>query len=313
MERGWGEVLYLHMRHIYLLSFLLLLPFGSLLAQTAQPTDADRKLIISLAGGYATEDLNWSIAGNAAGKNPNILSELIWKDLKGPAISLNVKYKFWRQVFVESSFSSKFTTSGQVTDTDYGEDNRNGQSFRVVLHADAGQRISSAIAVGYNLPVVEKLLAAFSVGYALDKQWLYLKDYNESDEPLNSSYKTKWGSVFFKVEPSYQLSRVLSLAAFFKYYQATYDAKGNWNLISDFQHPVSYTHDAKGYGVEAQLKANYRIGKNLSVFVSGDYLKWNTGKGNDKLYRTNGQVPLTQLNEVNRKGYGFNAGLNMLF
>jgi hypothetical protein len=285
-----------------------------LLAQSIQKTDADHKFIISMAGGYAAEDLDWSIAGNAAGRNPNVLSELIWKDLKGPSLNLNVKYKFWRQLFFEGSFSSKFTTSGHVTDTDYGEDNRNAQSFRVVLNSNTGKRLLSTAAIGYNLPVIEKLTAAFSIGYFINKQLLYLKDYNQSiDDPVNSSYKTKWTGVFLKAEPSYQLSRSVSVSAFFKYYQANYNAKGNWNLITDFQHPVSYTHVANGYGIEAALKTNYHLTKSLSVFVAANYLKWDTGKGTDKLYRTNGQTTETQLNGVNSKGYGFSAGLNMLF
>jgi hypothetical protein len=35
-----------------------------------------------LSAGYRTDTLNWHIAGNLQGTDPNVLSELTWSDLK---------------------------------------------------------------------------------------------------------------------------------------------------------------------------------------------------------------------------------------
>ena len=48
---------------------------------------------------------DWSIAGNTAGTNPNILSELIWKNLKGPGFGLNVKYLITNRLSVKETTS----------------------------------------------------------------------------------------------------------------------------------------------------------------------------------------------------------------
>jgi hypothetical protein len=35
-----------------------------------------------VTGGYRVDDLNWNIAGDINGNNPNIISELTWDDLE---------------------------------------------------------------------------------------------------------------------------------------------------------------------------------------------------------------------------------------
>lgn len=37
---------------------------------------------LSLDAGFRSDDLDWSIAGDADGNNPNILSELTWENIK---------------------------------------------------------------------------------------------------------------------------------------------------------------------------------------------------------------------------------------
>ena len=37
---------------------------------------------LSVTGGYRTDDLDWNIAGDINGNNPNIISELTWDDLE---------------------------------------------------------------------------------------------------------------------------------------------------------------------------------------------------------------------------------------
>ena len=42
----------------------------------------------TLSAGYRQDDLDWSIAGNDNGENPNILSELTWEDVESYQVKL---------------------------------------------------------------------------------------------------------------------------------------------------------------------------------------------------------------------------------
>jgi hypothetical protein len=60
---------------------LLLFCFLSFLPFSHPAHAADIKTDLSLSTGYRIDDLNWNIAGNISGNNPNVLSELQRSDL----------------------------------------------------------------------------------------------------------------------------------------------------------------------------------------------------------------------------------------
>src|SRR5688572_24056526 len=58
----------------------------------------------SLLFGYTEDNLTWSIAGNLDGQNPNVYSELIWRNLRGSLVQFNVKYT-WQSFVIFSDFT----------------------------------------------------------------------------------------------------------------------------------------------------------------------------------------------------------------
>ncbi|CAM3890483.1 hypothetical protein MUGA111182_15805 [Mucilaginibacter galii] len=38
-----------------------------------------------------------------------------------------------------------------------------------------------------------------------------------------------------------------------------YSAKANWNLVSEFEHPLSFQHNAEGYGIQASGTLNTKL------------------------------------------------------
>jgi hypothetical protein len=128
---------------------------------------------------------------------------------------------------------------------------------------------------------------------------------------LNSTYQAKWNGPYIKLKSSVKIIPSLKLAADVNYNQVNYGGKGDWNLIEDLQHPVSYRHSAKGYGVNAGAKLIYDITNHVAVNIGYTYFSWETGTGNDQLYLTSGQTDKTQLNGVFRKGFEVVGGMEL--
>src|SRR5512140_2820776 len=79
---------------------------------------------VQVMGGYQQEDLRWSIAGNSSGRNPDIYSELKWHAVGGLSTGAVLSWVVWRRLVVLAEGSRMFTSSGRVSDTDYGGDDR---------------------------------------------------------------------------------------------------------------------------------------------------------------------------------------------
>src|ERR1700748_1190660 len=99
---------------------LLLLASSLLHAQTSHPPTPKApqkyRFRFSLLSGYQQENFRWSIAGNSSGTNPDIYSELIWKNLSGPLAGAELEFNVWRSFWIRSSISRLFFVSGKVTD-----------------------------------------------------------------------------------------------------------------------------------------------------------------------------------------------------
>lgn len=300
-------------RIIYML--ILVLSCQTLKAQTGALTGSGGpRLGLSLSAGYSSEDFNWSIAGNSKGTDPNIYSELCWTDQAGALGEVKILYRLFRKFFVESSLNYKTISSGSVNDSDYEGDNRTVRTFNITLDSKKGSAISSATFLGYKIKLLQTVYTDLQFGYSINKQNLYLADDNNvTSSPLNSSYRTSWTGVASKISVSVNPAKKLVLKAEALYHQANYAAKADWNLIEEFQHPVSFRHKAKGYGAEGSLVIAYTLVRNCSISACGNYFTWKTGKGLDKVYMTNGETPQTQLNQVTRRGYILSTGVSLFF
>ncbi|RYU91993.1 hypothetical protein EWM62_00705 [Mucilaginibacter terrigena] len=126
---------------------------------------------------------------------------------------------------------------------------------------------------------------------------------------LNSTYKATWKGPFVKASVGLGVTDRLKITGNLKYNQANYSSIADWNLIQTFQHPVSYRHTAKGFGIDGDLKLVYAICKNIAIQAGGGYYSWQTGNGIDELYLSAGGSDKTQLNKVERNGYRISAGV----
>jgi hypothetical protein len=285
-----------------LLSFMnLMVKFISLLllfgVQAGMAQDA--KLQLSLSGGYGQENLQWSIAGNANGQHPNILSALHWKNVSGPVTNLHLQYRFFDRWQLEGEYGHMFILSGKVSDTDYGSDNRTNVVYAAQFNSDKGGADRWLAGLAYQLPVTHTFSITPAAGYGQFHQSLYITGYPD----LNSTYKTTWTGPYGQVLCAMELTKKLEMNAGLRYDQVQYRASANWNLIRTFTHPESFRHTANGYGLNAHASVLYHISKLYSIGIKGSYSRWQTGRGIDELYLATGESQQTQLNEVQSSGW----------
>ncbi|HTI10075.1 MAG TPA: hypothetical protein VL832_16015 [Puia sp.] len=273
-------------------------------------TDKSR-LHFSLLSGYQHEDFRWSIAGDINGNNPNIYSELIWKQLAGPIAGIEGEWNFWKSFSLRSSYSRLFIVSGKVTDMDYQGDNRTSRSYYGAFDSNKGNSAAWRTTLDYKIDLTPSLSIVPSLGYVLHTQSLFLlsDDASLGSNKLRSTYATTFKGGTLGVRAIIAVGKRGAIEPSLLYDQVKFRGKADWNLIPTFSHPLSFEDDANGYNIEGGLKGSYTCSRFFDLFLSANYLYGNTGKGTDRLYLTNGQQPLTQFNGALRHFWGIHAGL----
>ncbi|SEN23840.1 TonB dependent receptor [Mucilaginibacter gossypiicola] len=271
------------------------------------------KLQFDITDGYQRENFHWSIAGNSDGQNPNVFSELKWTKIGGHSITASLQWNVYQKFSVYADYSRQFITSGTVNDSDYSNDNRTGNTYNETFNAGKGNTRGWALGAGYQLINDNWLNLTPYAGYSDNRQSLSLYDSDNRFPGLNSSYQTKWTGVFIKTIASIKLIEKLKFNADITYNQVSYNADGNWNLITTFQHPVSYRHHAIGYGLNMNGALVYTITKHIAIQAGGGYLHWQTGTGTDELYLNSGEVDKTQINGAYRTGFRVFGGIRLSY
>ncbi len=275
---------------------------GVLCAQEHNTPAIQKNFSISVTAGVFQEDFRWSIAGDVQGGSPNILSELIWKNLNGPYADMTATWTPWKGLSLQTSIAASFITSGKVSDTDYLNDNRKNSTFRGVFDSNKGTVNAYEALAGYRIFETNKINVTAYLGYGAARASLFL-----IGGPLRSSYKTTWKGPIAQAEFQVKIGKHVSTEPVLAYHQLRYHAKANWNLVESFQHPVSFEHSAKGYQLSVGNRIRYHFNSRFSIAAGGDYLTGKTGNGIDKLYLSNNTIAYTQFNEAIRKR--FSAGI----
>lgn len=323
-------------------SALLFLLFTFVFISAAVAADRIEELGIDLSLGYRADQLDWSIAGDYSGQNPNILSELTWSDLEILQLQLDgfveTKDLLWletKTLFLGTlAYGSIY--SGNNQDSDYAGDNRTLEWSRSNNQADDGFTfdVSGAFGPKYEL-VPEKIFLTPLIGYSVHIQDLSIKDgqqtvsddvihdayFNPAEDPwpvgaipgLDSSYRAYWYGPWLGL--NLQLTPVEKWSFEFsgEYHIVELFAEADWNLRSNLAHPVSFEHEAHGTGLVFALKSCYELSQQWALIFSGNVQSWQTGDGVDTTYYANGSRGGTRVNEVNWSSYALMLGLRYGF
>ena len=268
---------------------------------------------VAVSTGYEREDFHWSIAGNSAGQDPNIYSELKWRNVGGVYARVDLEETIRKRWRIMAGGSRTFTRSGRMTDTDYGLDNRHDILYQQQFPVSGGYSESGLLGVGYVLFDRGHFELTPYIGYGISKQDFPVTAADGPFAGLNSSYAGKWLGPFARVEGMWRLGSGWQLEVAGRYDQVVYRGVADWNLIAEFSHPVSFRHRADGFGVTGEAGLSYATGRHWVFVLRASGFDWETGTGIDELYLASGSVSQTQLNEVVRTGFGGGLGASWRF
>jgi hypothetical protein len=312
----------------FLVSILMIMQVSVLWAAPAiQPTppsiknqakDKRPKAIEIEAGyGYRRDSFDWNIAGDSQGNNPNVLSELKWKDLLIHEVRLGLRANLKKAFVLKGSMNYGVIVSGDNRDSDYSADNREMEFSRSINETDKGHTLDGQLGAGYIFRLKsESIRVVPLVGYSYHRQYLTMTDgYQAVTWPggpplgpfggLDSAYDAEWQGPWVGIEMFLEAERFIntlppiSFYAAWEYHWADYEAEADWNLRDDFKHPKSFEHEADGIGRVASLAVCIRLSDRWSVTLGYETEEWSTEKGVDRVFLANDTIIETRLNEVN--------------
>ncbi len=281
--------------------------------------------------GRRLDQLDWNIAGNSDGENPNILSELKWKDLEIFQTKLCSRADIQELFYIRTYLSKGRILSGQNQDSDYLSDNRENEFSRSNNSSDKGQVFDLSCGLGHKFTFQSGAISLIPLlGYSLHKQNLTITDGNQTItwpggpslghfDGLNSTYDARWKGPWVGMDllvvskRGQKFIQLAELIVCFEYHWADYYAKADWNLRNDFVHPKSYEHEATGQGLMASMAWNFKFNNKWGLILNWDYLHWSTASGTDRIFFANSSTSETRLNKVNWSSSAIMTGISYKF
>jgi hypothetical protein len=287
---------------------------------------------VDLSAGYRTDKMNWNIAGNRQGTNPDIRSELTWSDLRIYQLKLANRTVIKDRVYLRGHLSVGTVTSGDNRDSDYAGDNRTQEFSRSLNGVDGNNVWDASVGVGTRFSFLNSTLVVCPmIGYAVSEQDLNIVDgYQAFTAPpaatvigpiagLDSRYETRWKGPWFGVDLLFSSpcsnGPFKSVGVIFtgEYHWVNYDADANWNLREDFDHPVSFSHVADGSGLVAGATILFETQNHWGFNVGMNMQEMTTDAGHDRIFFADGTTADTQLNRVRWRSLTFEAGVSYRF
>jgi hypothetical protein len=281
--------------------------------------------------GYRRDRFDWNIAGDLQGNNPNVLSELTWKDLIIHEVHLDLRANLKKSFVLKGSISYGVIVSGDNRDSDYSADNREMEFSRSINETDKGHTLDGQLGAGYRFQLVSESISVTSfAGYSYHQQYLSMTDGNQTitwagGPPLgtfgglDSSYDAEWQGPWVGIEMILDAEKFkktlppISFYATWEYHWADYTAEADWNLREDFKHPKSFEHEADGSGMVASLGVCIRLSDRWSVILGYETEEWSTERGVDRVFLENDTIIETRLNEVNWSSDVIHFGCSVRF
>jgi len=281
-------------------------------AGTGPLEEEDAHIEIILGYSCRQDEFDWNIAGTSQGTDPNILSELTWKDLTIHQFSLGVRTLRKNSIYLKGAFDYGWIVDGENQDSDYNEDDRQGEFSRSNNQSDEGNTLDFSIGLGYPIPFGSDFLSLSPVfGYSYHRQELHMLDGYQtipdlgSFPGLDSTYDATWKGPWIGVDVNLELKKISRIFSFmelcigYEHHWAKYNATADWNLRTDFMHPKSFEQEADGQGDKISLGLKNHFGTVTTLGIYYEQQRWSTQRGVDRVFLIDGQVIETRLNEVN--------------
>lgn len=246
---------------------------------------------ISIESGisYRWDSLDWNI-GSLNG-SPNILSELIWKDLEIWQIDVQVRAFLCSHIYTRFQADYGWIVKGTNHDFDFLGNDRTQLFSHSISQSNRGCVYDFSGAIGYPLTWSNRHLGLVPlIGYSGHSQHLAMTDGemvfnllapNEAGSipHLDSTYRTRWYGPWLGIDAVFCPNCPFCLFATYEYHWVYYRAKAHWNLRPDM--PDGFRHNANGYGHVLRVGARYDINPQWFASCFAHYQIWHTRLGTD--------------------------------
>lgn len=273
----------------------------------------------NLSSGYRVDDFDWNIAGDMNGDNPNVLSELTWRDLEMYEVAGEATLDL-PHAYVRAEAKKAWIVDGTNQDSDYLGDDRTFEFSRSNNSTDDRSAMDLSIGAGLPLRVWEEELTIIPLGgVSYHELKLKITDGVQTIpntgpfSGLNSTYESFWLGPWVGVDVVYAASPRWRLFASAEMHWADYSARADWNLRTDFQHPKSFKHDAEATGFITGGRLDYALNRDWALRASVGYALWSTHPGHDRTFNSDGTTSDTRLNEVNWESLNLLLGITARF
>lgn len=303
------------------------LPAGTASIHTQTSTGWPLEIEFIATGGYRVDDLDWNIAGDISGNNPNILSELTWDDLESYQLKFQGRFVWPNLIAFRGAYAFGWIFDGKNQDSDYLGNNRSFEFSRSNNSTDDDTVWDGSLAVGYPARFGRTVIGTITplAGYSHHEQQLNITDGYQSFPALgpfpglDSSYDTKWKGPWVGIDLHFKAAEIKSFAQrietyfTYEYHWADFDAEGNWNLRDDLAHPKSFKQNTDGDGFVIRTGFNCALNQHWALNFNYDYQDWSMDDGTSKIFFANGTNAKTRLNEVNWTSHALMMGLSLRF
>jgi len=330
------------------LFFVLFCANSTLFAAGAEVSEAHAEkpriaLELGFKAGYRSDQLNWNIARDFTGSQPNVLSELSWDDLEiyqvqfQPSLSVAGKMKSGFRYHLRGLFGWGDIFDGDNQDSDYAGDNRTLEFSRSNNAADGGDVQDFSVGAGLEFFGRGEVWTFIPLlGYSYHEQNLQITDgYQTVSEQaladgffgtgrinlpplgpivgLDSRYHSEWYGPWLGLELIFASAEKWNITGTVEYHLIEYYGEADWNLREDLQHPASFRHWAEGEGFSFTMGLLRNFNRSWSGTLNVNFQKWHTDDGTDVTYLANGSTSGTLLNEVNWESFSLLAGVTRRF
>jgi hypothetical protein len=281
------------------------------------PSGAEPWAAWSVSAGFRRDRLDWNLAGDLNGQNPDVAFEMDFRDLDIYQIKSRGQARLAGQLLADVMAAFGSIRDGQNRESEFSLDNRQNEFLQSLSRSDDGYTLDLSLGLGYtvfrsakkNFWELDDARLTLLGGYSYHQQNLTMTDGTQVIDTndffglgpfagLDNTYDTQWLGPWLGLELFGRKERYFSTARL-EYHWADYDARGDFNLRPDLNHPKSYTHEAKGAGTVAQLGLGVDVNSRWKLGVNAEYQKWSTEQGTDRLLFADGTTLATRLNEVN--------------
>ena len=250
------------------------------------------------------ENFTWSIAGNSNGEHPNILSEIKWTSIRSTQIGADFKWTVLKRFVLLGNYTYSTINLGTISDTDFDEDNRTSISYSENFNGDKGKLYDGKMGVGYKLVKIKEVALESYIGYGISSQKYLINSINIEGKKIGE-YTAKWVGPFIALQANFGVFKNATFITLISYHQINFRGIGNWTLVEEFEHPISFKQTAKGYALNVTPMLNFQIYRKFSLGIKANYSKYETGSGTDKLFLKSGIIQKTKFNEAKRNAMGY--------